>query len=308
MTTAFSNGGSPARSHGAPPSTYPAGPAFPPPAAPASADRLGALWAGRWRILIATLLAALITFAITLVIPQTYSSSAQVGLNASPVTGSSAADLATASNNLAAQFAQVVTSEAVLGPAAAASGTTSVDLSSHTSSGTVASQNIVLITVQAGEPGQATNQANAIANSLIAYVTSQGTKDSENYRKSVSAQLAPLDQQIRLAAKTVATASRALTKANKKTAAQTVSAASARLSSAQSLLTVLTDRRASLAAQATLQSISLAASAQPLGAATPATQVEPRPALYTLIAGLVGLVISSQVVVVAADRRLRRQH
>lgn len=276
------------------------------PTDPGPVDRLDAIWKGKHWILVAAVLAAALTLLATALIPKTFSSSIQVGLNASPVTGSSVSDLATASNSLAAQYAQLVTSEAVLQPAAEATDTTSADLSAQTSSSTLAGQNIVLITVQASNPAQAEARAAALGSSLVDYITTQGRDASEQYSESVVAQLKPLDDQILKVRKQVDAITATLAETDEDTTPQSVSASSARLSSAQSLLTSLTDRRANLVSQATLQSISLAPRAQTLGGASTATQVEPRPALYTLVAAVLGLLIATQVVITAAERRQRR--
>lgn len=269
-------------------------------------DRLDAIWKGKRWILLAALVAAALTLLTTALIPKTFSSSIQVGLNASPVTGSSVSDLATASNSLAAQYAQLVTSEAVLRPAAEATGTTSGQLSTQTSASTLAAQNIVQITVQASDPAQAQARADALGSSLVDYITTQGAAASAQYSDTVVAQLKPLDDQILTVRKRVDAITSTLSKTDEDTAPQSVSASAARLSSAQSLLTSLTDRRSNLVSQATLQSISLAPRAQILGGAAAGIQVEPRPALYTLVAAVLGLVIGTQVVLTAADRRQRR--
>ena len=276
-----------------------------PPANP-PVDRLGAMWQGRWWILLSALVIAALTLVATMVVPKTFASSVTVRMNASPVSGSSVSDLATASNNLAAQYAQVVTSQAVLQPAAAAAGITPAELSAHTSSTTLASQNIISITVQAGGPAEAQAQADALGASLVDYIKATGAEASKAYSDSVEEQLAPLDDQISAAQKRVAAIAATLANADDGTAPQEVSAASARLGAAQSLLTALSDRRSNLLSQATVQALSLAPRAQVLGPAATANQIEPRPALYTLVAALLGLVIATQLVVTVAERRQRR--
>ena len=268
-------------------------------------DRLGAIWNGKWRILLVAVLVALLTLGITALLPRTYSSSVQVALNASPVSGASVTDVTTAGNDLAAQYAQVVSTEVVLQPAAAAVGTTSASLHDRVKATTVASQNVILLTVQARGRDQAQQEATALGNSLVAYVTENGAATADRYRKQIETQLAPLDAQIVAAKRKVDSISSSLAKIDSKTTPQAVSAASARLSSAQQLYSSLNDRRTGLATQATVQAVSLAPQAVVLGPSSAATQVEPRPALYTAIAGLLGLVIAAQLVVTLSERRDR---
>ncbi|MCW2541855.1 MAG: hypothetical protein JWN95_3580 [Frankiales bacterium] len=271
----------------------------------APVDRIGALWAGKWIIVLATLAVMAATAVGTRFVPSVYSSDAEVSLAASPTSGGAVSDLVTAGNSLAAQYAQVVVSTPVLQTAAESSGANIEELRSHTSSGTVASQNIVRITVQAASPEAAQRDAQAMANSLVTYIKQQSAAQAKTYGAAIIAQLAPLAKQIDSAQQAVDSARDQLNSAASGTSQLSVSAASASLASAQSLLTTLTDRQAALSAQGSLQGASLTPSAAVLGSPSAATQTQPRPLLYVAIAIVLGFAISAQCVIVAAERRRR---
>jgi capsular polysaccharide biosynthesis protein len=270
---------------------------------PAPVDRIGALWTAKWWIAGATVVAVLLTLLVSVFVPKVYSSDAQVSLDASPAVGTTAQDLASAANSLAAQYAQLVTSAPVLTPAAAATGIGMESLRSHTSAGTLASQNVIRVTVQAGSRRQAEREAGAVATALVSFVNTQGAAQAKSYSSAIAVQLGPLDQQITTAQAAVTSAVQQIGRAAAAASQPSVSAASALLNSAQSLLSTLVDRRAALAAQASLQSASLAPIAAVLGQPSSAGQVAPRPALYAGITGLLVLVLAAQTAIVATRRR-----
>jgi uncharacterized protein involved in exopolysaccharide biosynthesis len=272
---------------------------------PPPADRLGAVWAARWWIICATVAAVVLTVAATFVVPTVYSADTEVSLSASPAVSTNAQDMVTAANSLAAQYAQVVTSTPVLSGAVATGGMSIDSLRTHVSSGTLASQNIVRVTAQAAGPAAARRAATAVANSLVSYVDSQGSALAKGYSGAIAAQLAPLDAQVAQAQTGVTSARKQLAQAAASNSQPAVSAAAALLNAAQSLLSTLTDRRAALTAQASLQSASLVPVASVLGGATSAHQVQPRPILYATVAGLLALALSAQAAIVWAERRRR---
>ena len=91
-------------------------------------DVLGSVWAAKWWILLATVLVAGATLAVSLLIPPTYGSSADIRLTVVGQPNTPASDSVKASNDLASQYAQDVLADGVMLPAAAAAGVDPVDL------------------------------------------------------------------------------------------------------------------------------------------------------------------------------------
>ena len=276
-----------------------------PPVVPAEADRLGAAWGGKWWILAATVVVLAATYLISQAVPKTYSSSAEVSVSAAPSASGPTSDMVTAGSDLASQYAQFANSSPVAGPAAQLVGMSTTDLESDTTTGTLAGQNVIQVTVQASNATDAEKRATAVADSLVTYIQDSGVAQVKSYNASVNAGTASLDAEIAKAQLAVSVASNALTAAAASTSANAVSAASARLSSAESLLTTLSDRRQQLLTNAALQAATLTPTVVRLGSASPASIVEPKPTLYAGIAGLLALIISTQLVVTLSERRRR---
>jgi uncharacterized protein involved in exopolysaccharide biosynthesis len=257
-----------------------------------SLDRLGALWSARWPILAVAVATVGLTIGGSLLVPKVYESSAQIMIKVP----STSQDGVLASSGLAAQYAEVVRAVPVVAPAARALGLPAATLTARTSAGTVAGQNLIQVTVQWGSRETARRAADAVASSLVTYIDGQIATLTKNYQDVIDAQLAPLDQQIASAEDSVRQAHRDISKTNPASVAD--------LTSAQSLLTALIDRRTTLAAQSALQRASLRPQVEVIGQAAGAAQVQPRPIVYGLVAAVIALFVSGQVVLALARRRL----
>ncbi|MEN3309584.1 MAG: hypothetical protein V7603_5786 [Micromonosporaceae bacterium] len=256
-------------------------------------DRLGLLWRARWRILTVVVAAVALTTGGTRLVPTVYQSSAQVMIKVP----STSQDGVLASSGLAAEYAEVVHAERVIDPAAQALGVRSATLTARISAGTVAGQNLIQVTVQWGSRETARKAADALAASLVAYIDRQTVELAKNYQEAFDAQLAPLDKQIAAVQQRVLQA--------RPTGSQPGDSASAvDLTTAQSLLASLIDRRAALAAQSAMQRASLSTQVQVVGPAEAASQVQPRPTVYGIVAAVVALLVSGQVVLALGRRRL----
>lgn len=263
------------------------------PAADVPLDRIALFWRARWRILAAVGLVAALTTLGSLLVPRVYQSSAQIMIKV-PATSQ---DGVLASSGLAAQYAEVAVAAPVIDPAARRAGLDAGTLAAHTSAGTVGGQNLIQVTVQWGSRSAARRAADAVAGSLVAYIQAQVLELTKSYQTVVDTQLAPLDTQI-------ASVQRRVLSARQSTGtSRGDEAALADLTSAQTLLTSLIDRRSALAAESALQRASLNTQAQLIGAAGPAAQVQPRPLLYGLVAAVLAVLVCAQVVVVRARNR-----
>jgi capsular polysaccharide biosynthesis protein len=243
-----------------------------------------------WIVLIA-LVSGGATYVVSKRIAKTYSSTATVTVTVQPVGGAS--DAATASNDLASQYAQLVTTRAVVDPAASRIDESASDLGAHISAGTVNAQNVINITAQSSTSAGAARRANAVAASFIGFIENANRQQASSYAKAITLQLGGRSA--------VAAAEQAVTRAtealNHATAA-TRPADEAQLSAAQ---TVLATRIAN-GASSTLSVAENSAAAQPalqlLGPAAAGSVVAPRPTLYALVAFLVAALVAAQLFVV----------
>jgi capsular polysaccharide biosynthesis protein len=260
-------------------------------------DRISALWGAKIYILVVVILVAAGVYAVSKSMTPLYSSSSTVRVSATQAPGGSASDVATASNALAAQYAEVVTSSAVLTPAAGATQTPASTLSSHISSGTVASQNLIRITAQSTKKAQSATWANSVATSLAAYITRQSANQARLIQTSVNSQLAPINAQIATLENQISTES------------PTALAGTTGYIKVQGEENQLTELLASRSGLLTTTAVSIAADqpqVQVLSTASAPSLVSPKPTLYTLIAAAGALLVACEVALTGARRRFRR--
>jgi capsular polysaccharide biosynthesis protein len=259
-------------------------------------DRVGAIWQAKVPIVLGVVVVAVLVFLISSVAPKVYSSSATVSIAAASTPGGSAEDQALASNDLAAQDAQVVNTNAVLAAASKATGASSSELGSHLSSGTVAAQNLVQITMQSSNADQAQQWAHAVATSFKSVLLSRAATNAAELQKSVNTQAASLDSQI--AGLKVQIAADGDPPAG--------SAALAVLESQENQLTNLETSRATLTSNTAIAVASEQPDVSIVVSGTAPVKESPKPALYALIGALIALLVGCQLAVVMARRRLAR--
>jgi capsular polysaccharide biosynthesis protein len=248
-------------------------------------DVVGSVWGAKWWILLTAVVVAALTLLASLLVPPTYGSSADIRLTVVGQPNTPASDAVKASNDIASQYAQDVTSDAVITPAAAAAGVSPADLRARTSAGTVSGQNVVRVNVQAADPTAAARQTQRVADTVVTSVVAGAVQQAAVYQQTLQRQLAPLDQQIAA------------------TRTEAVTAPPGAGGPAQTRLAELVDRRAQLVGSAAVQSASMIPQVSVSAAAGPGVRVAPDPVLYTVVAFVVALFLAVQAAVLIGRRR-----
>lgn len=258
--------------------------------------RLGVLWRAKYAIAGATVLVGALVYVASSLMTPVYSSSATIVVTAASTPGGSAQDVALASNDLAAQDAQLVTADAVIGAAAAKLHVSGSTLSSHVSAGTVNAQNVIQVTVQSSGKASAQQWADVIAREFQSYLVLRAQANSQALRTSVNEQAAPLDQQITQLQNEIANAP----------AAGPGTEALSAIQSKEGQLTQLMASRATLEENTALAIASQNPNISIPTAAGTATKLTPRPSLYALVAMVLTVLVGSQIAIVLARRRQGR--
>lgn len=256
-------------------------------------DRLTVIWRAKFLIVTAAVLVGALVYVGSNQLTPVYTSSATIVVTAASTPGGSAQDVALASNDLAAQDAQLVTADAVITTAAARVHVPGSTLSKHVSAGTVNAQNVVQVTVQSSNKSSAQQWANAVAQAFQAYIGLRAQVNSQALRNSVNLQAAPLDQQIAQLRSQIASAPPAAPGTEEL----------ATIQSMQGQLTQLMASRATLEENTALAIASESPNISIPTAATSATKVSPRPSLYAIVAVLLTVLVASQIAIVVARRR-----
>jgi capsular polysaccharide biosynthesis protein len=267
------------------------------PTLPPNADRAAILWRARRPIVLVTVAVALAVFGVSHVVTPTYSSSETVQIIASQTPGGSPSDVASASNTLAAQDAQIVKSDAVLAPAAASLHVSTSELSEHISAGTVASQNLVQITAQSSDADEAKAWPGAVATSLKAVIQANAASQVATVEDNGRRQLAAVQAQI---STLVAT-----TRAEADPPPAEGSAAYLQYEANLNTLTGLYESRGTVDADLALETSAAEPQIVPLSTATAPTELSPKPSLYTGIAAAAAFLIACQIAISVARRRIR---
>jgi capsular polysaccharide biosynthesis protein len=256
-------------------------------------DRYSALWNAKYLIVAVTLVVAAAVYLISNQLTPVYSSSATVSVTAASTPGGSAEDVALASNDLAAQDAQLIDADGVLDQASKALGASSSILAAHVTAGTVDAQNVIQITVQSADSAHAQKWANGVASAFQSFLIKRAEANSSALQNSVSQQAGPLNLQIANLKQEIA-------------AGQSVapgSAAFTELQSEESQLTELVTTLATLDESTALAIASEKPNVSVLQTAGAPTRISPRPLLYSSIGALLALFIVAQLVIIAARRR-----
>jgi uncharacterized protein involved in exopolysaccharide biosynthesis len=258
-------------SHVTTPGTPGAGP--PGGASGAESDRWVAVWRSKWWILLAAVAVAAAVAAVSLLLPATYEAAATVRVVAQSQAGLPPSEAATASNDLAGQYAQLATSSPIVDDAARSLRIPQSKLGPGVSAGTVAAQNLIRIGVQAPTGRAARERANAVATAFVRRVRLLNSAQARDYAALVRNRLGPLDAEI-------ATARSAVDRAT------------------------LLAQRGQLSGQLALS----AAGAQPLvevvAPAQSGARVRPKPALYSAVAFILGALVAAQIFGVVRARRM----
>jgi capsular polysaccharide biosynthesis protein len=297
----------PSAPHAAPPEDDPTAdytPAF----YPAPSDRT--VWVERptaatiiwkrklWIVLFAILAGVGTTFGARIPSPS-YSSSAVLEVTVQQTTGVPNETLL-AANGLAAQYAQLSTTTAVLERAADQLKVPAGDLAHSVSASTVSQLNLVKVSASGSSPAQAEQRANATARALTAIIVRTNRQKAVAFVRTATAPLAANTRQIAALQAQITASSKALAAAtteSERAQAQTI------LLGQQSTLTALTTQRSSLQSGLSVDAALGQPSVAVVSLAGPGSRSQLSPIAYGLIGALAGAIVISQLFVLAGSRR-----
>ena len=259
-------------------------------------DRVSAMWRARYAIVASTLALGILVYLLSSASAVVYSSSSTVSITAASTPGGSAQDVALASNSLAAQDALLVTSDSVLAAAARHLGISPSTLSSHLSSGTLSSENLIQITTQGPTKDDALRWVQATTTAFVAYLAERARSTSSSLRNSVAAQTKTLTQQIELLQSDI----------DNTPSPPAGSTALTYLQSYENQLTQLIGTRATLTANTALAIASQQPVITVVVSGTSPSKVSPRPTLYATVAALLTLLVACQMAIFVARRKATR--
>jgi capsular polysaccharide biosynthesis protein len=261
------------------------------PTEPQEFDRVTTIWRAKFWIAAAAIVVAALTYAVCLVVPKTYESSATIRVSLPPSSQAAVSSASvTAAGSLAGQYAQTATLSPVLSAAARLIGTSEGVLSGSVSAGTISGENLIQVRAEAGSPSDAARRANAVAKALTNNITTSNAAQAAAYRKAAERQIAPLDAQIGSLRAAI------LNKAGSPGA----------LSADQGMLGSLVVERGQLESTVVQNTTNLPA-AEVFATAGPGSVAQPRSHLYTLVAFVVAALAAAQIAVTLASYRRRSE-
>lgn len=240
-------------------------------------------WAGALIALVVAVAAGVLTYVISSAVSATYKSSTQVQVTVNEPNGLGQ-DSVLAGNQLTAQLAQLLPTDAVLSRPAIVLGLSTSKLRSALSVGSVAQQNILQISTTASSPSAAEARATAVTAGLLAYMARDTRSQVRAYRRSVTGAIAAMEAQL-----------------------SALAGRQGKLTPAQ--LGVIQGEAGAIAGQAqslTAQQAERAASSVPvlevIQPASTAAKVTPKPLLYAIVALLVVGFVALQLVAMRERR------
>jgi hypothetical protein len=228
--------------------------------------RRRAPWARLLVLLLVPFVGAGVVYAVSSGISPTYSSSVTLLVGA-PGTGAISDQSVSAANDLASQYAQLGDSDPVLRSAERRLKTTPGGLSGKVSAGTVAAQNIIRISAEAGTRAEAVRRANAVSTAFTTYIQRLNRRQADQYNDEVNERLEPLDKEIARARKALR---------EEKSAA--------RRNDDALVYSNLVSQRQQVAASLAQDVVASQARVQPISGALGASKTSPKPDLYAIIA------------------------
>ncbi|MDX6647625.1 MAG: hypothetical protein QOK40_3352 [Miltoncostaeaceae bacterium] len=255
------------------------------------------IWRAKRLILAVAAVCGVLTLVVSMLVPATYSSSATVRVSFPPALGG-LRDTVLASNDLASQYAQLVTSTPVVDDAARRLGISSSNLRGAISAGTVADQNLISLSAQGSSAAEAGGRSNALADAFTRYLAQANARQTAAYATVVSKRLLPLQRQIDAAQARMARAARGFAAAGQGAR----EAANATFASQQSLLATLQGQRQQLLSGLAQAAAGAQPSVEIVTVAGPGDKVQPRPVLYAVLALVLGGLVTAQIVVLAHRR------
>ncbi|HZO36455.1 MAG TPA: oligosaccharide flippase family protein [Solirubrobacteraceae bacterium] len=190
-----------------------------------------------------------------------------------------------ASNDLAAQYAQLVDVGAVKRIAARKLNVPASELDGHVSSGTVAAQNLMTITASSEDGQQAVVRAKALTSAFRSYAHKLAGVQAATYVSAVNRRLAPLDKRIAEVEETLL-----------------IGNVDQQQAAAQLRANLITQRQQTVASAAQ-DAVAAQPNVQLVGMAASAAKVSPKPKLYAFVAFIATLLIVARIAFVLVRRR-----
>ncbi|HKN49559.1 MAG TPA: Wzz/FepE/Etk N-terminal domain-containing protein [Actinomycetota bacterium] len=266
-------------------------------------DRWTLLWRAKVWIALATVLAGAGAYATSSRITPSYQASSLVEVSAHPQTGISPQDIATASNELAAQLAQLTRTAPVVDLAAQSLHEPAGAVGQHVVAAVLANQNLIQITAQDTTPKRTQARATAMAQALQGYVSARGASAAGTPPPApTNPQLAAIDAQLAAAQEDAAKAQAAA--ASSYPGSVSIALAAQKASFVQQLQI----QRNTVAMQVQATDASANPSVQVLGDASAAVKIQPRPTLYAAVTLVITALLASQLsIFVGSRRQLKRR-
>jgi len=252
---------------------------------PGRPDGARAIWRAKWWIILAAIVAGGAAYGISHVIQETFRSSTIVRISVPPGSSSSQ-DAISASNDLSQQYAQLVSSDAVVNRAAKALKVPASDLSGQVSAGTVQDQNLVRIQATAHDAPLAIARTDAVADAFTAVVTESNQRQARQYRRALERPLQPLDTNITSLRQAIRNAS-----------------SQDRADNLRDSLNTLVTERARQQASIDQNVAAVLPAIDPVSRAAAAAQIQPRTKLYTIGAAVIAALVAAQLAVVLRRSR-----
>lgn len=260
-------------------------------------DRWTLLWRAKVWITLATLAAGTGAYFASSRIPPSYQASSLVEVSAHPQTGISPQDIATASNELAAQLAQLTRTAPVLGLAAQSLHDSAGAVGQHVVAAVLANQNLIQITAQNTTPKSTQARATAVAQALQGYASAQGAGAAGTPPPPSNTQLAAIDTQLAAAQADAAKAEAAAATSYPGSVGVAVAAEKA------AFVQQLQIQRNTVAMQVDAANANATPTVQVLGGPSAAVKVQPRPALYAGVTLVLAALLAGQISVFVGSRR-----
>ncbi len=260
-------------------------------------DRWTLLWRAKVWIALATVVAGAGAYFASSRIAPSYQASSLVEVSAHPQTGISPQDIATASNELAAQLAQLTRTAPVMGLAAQSLHDSAGAVGQHVVAAVLANQNLIQITAQNTTPKSTQARATAVAEALQGYVSARGASAAGTPPAPTNTQLAAIDAQLAAAQADASKAEAAAATSYPGTVSIAVAAQKA------AFVQQLQLQRNTVAMQVEAADANATPTVQVLGGASAAVKVQPRPTLYAGVTLVLAALLAGQISVFVGSRR-----
>jgi uncharacterized protein involved in exopolysaccharide biosynthesis len=252
-------------------------------------------------VIFAALVAAAAFFGARL-FPSTYSSSATVQVALQQSTGVPNETLI-AANQLAAQYAQLATSNVVLQAAAADLHVPTSSLDGAVSASPVGQVNLISVSSTGTTPVESRKRADAVARALTANLIATNRRRANTFMRTATAPTAAANRQIASLQAAIADGTKALAGP---LSVDARSSALAILSGQQQTLASLLSQRSQVLSRLAEEAALGRPTIVVVKAAGPGGRTQPAPLVYAVVGGIVGFIVAAQLFILAAQRRQRR--